>query len=95
MITPLYDRIVVERVEAEKITSGGIYIPDDSQEKPCEGIVRAVGKGRLMDNGDRAPMEVSVGDKVLLNKYSGTLIEYEGVEYLIMHEDEPLAVMEN
>jgi chaperonin GroES len=95
MITPLYDRIIVKRTEAEEITEGGIIIPDDSREKPCEGTVVAVGKGRLGDSGNIIPLEVVEGDKVLFSVYSGVEMLHEGEELLIMREDELLAVMED
>lgn len=95
MIKPLYDRIIVKRTEAEEVTEGGIIIPDNSKEKPCEGIVIAVGKGRLGENGNIIPMEVVVGDKVLFSVYGGVEMAHNGEELLIMREDELLAVIED
>lgn len=91
-LTPLADRILVRRIEEdEQKTSGGIIIPDTAKEKPQEGEVIAVGKGRLLDSGERQPVDVAVGDKVLFGKYSGTEVKYEGDEYLILREDDILA----
>lgn len=93
-LTPLGDRILIERLEDdEETTSGGIIIPDTAKEKPQEGEVIAVGKGRLLDNGNRQPIDVEVGNKILFGKYSGTEVKYEGVEYLILREDDILAKM--
>lgn len=91
-LTPLGDRILIKRLEDdEETTSGGIIIPDTAKEKPQEGEVMAVGKGRLLDNGSRQPIDVEVGNKILFGKYSGTEVKYEGVEYLILREDDILA----
>jgi chaperonin GroES len=95
MIKPLYDRIIVKRTEAAEVSKGGIIIPDDSREKPCEGIVVAVGKGRLGESGNIIPMEVLEGDKVLFSVYSGVELAHEDRELLIMREEELLAVMED
>ena len=93
-LTPLGDRILIKRLEDdEETTSGGIIIPDTAKEKPQEGEVIAVGKGRLLDNGSRQPIDVEVGNKILFGKYSGTEVKYEGVEYLILREDDILAKM--
>ena len=93
-LTPLADRVLVKRLEEEEQkTSGGIIIPDTAKEKPQEGEVVAVGKGRLLDNGERQPVDVAVGDKVLFGKYSGTEVKYNGIEYLILREDDILAKM--
>jgi len=93
-LTPLGDRILIKRLEDdEETTSGGIIIPDTAKEKPQEGEVMAVGKGRLLDNGSRQPIDVEVGNKILFGKYSGTEVKYEGVEYLILREDDILAKM--
>lgn len=91
-LTPLADRVLVERIEeqAEK-TSGGIIIPDSAKEKPQEGLVRAIGSGRVKDNGERQPIDLEVGNKVLFGKYSGTEIKFEGNEFLILREDDILA----
>ena len=93
-LTPLGDRILIKRLEDdEETTSGGIIIPDTAKEKPQEGEVIAVGKGRLLDNGNRQPIDVEEGNKILFGKYSGTEVKYEGVEYLILREDDILAKM--
>jgi chaperonin GroES len=93
-LTPLGDRILIKRLEDdEETTSGGIIIPDTAKEKPQEGEVIAVGKGRLLDNGNRQPIDVAVGNKILFGKYSGTEVKFEGVEYLILREDDILANM--
>ena len=93
-IRPLYDRIIVKRVEAETQTKSGLYIPDSAKEKPIEGEVIAVGNGKVTDNGDVRPLEVKAGDRVLFGKYSGTEIKLEGEERVILREDEVLAVIE-
>ncbi len=91
-LTPLGDRILIRRTEEdEQTTSGGIIIPDTAKEKPQEGEVIAVGKGRLLDDGDRQPIDVAVGDKILFGKYSGTEVTYENEELLILREDDILA----
>jgi chaperonin GroES len=91
-LTPLGDRVLVQRPsEEEQTTSGGIIIPDTAQEKPQEGEVVAVGDGRLLDNGDRQALNVETGDKILFGKFGGTEVEYEGTEYLILREDDILA----
>lgn len=94
-IKPLYDRILLERVEKEEKSAGGIIIPDTAKEKPQHGIVRAVGEGKFDDNGERVPLQVSEGDKVLFGKYSGTEITLQGKEHIIMQEDEILAIIED
>ena len=91
-LTPLGDRILIRRTEEdEQTTSGGIIIPDTAKEKPQEGEVIAVGQGRLLDNGDRQPVDVAAGDKILFGKYSGTEVAYENEELLILREDDILA----
>jgi chaperonin GroES len=90
-LRPLDDRIVVERVEAEETTAGGIILPDNAKEKPQRGKVVAVGAGKLLDSGERATPDVEVGDQVLFGKYSGTEVQVEGAEYLIMRESDILA----
>lgn len=94
-IRPLYDRIVVKRIdsEAEK-TSGGLYIPDTAKEKPQEAEVVAVGKGKRLDDGKVVALDVQAGDRILFGKYSGSEIKIDGVEYLIMREDEVLGIVE-
>ena len=93
-LRPLNDRILVKRVAEESTTKGGIIIPDTAKEKPAEGIVEATGNGKLSDDGKRVPVEVNVGDRVLFGKYSGTEAKIEGEEYLIMREDDILAIIE-
>jgi chaperonin GroES len=90
-ITPLYDRILVKRLEEEEQKIGGIIIPDTAKEKPQEGEVIAVGAGRVLENGERQAPDVKVGDKILFGKYSGTEVKYGDEEYLIMREDDILA----
>ena len=92
-IRPLQDRILVQRVEEETTTKGGIIIPDTAKEKPAEGKVVAVGNGKLGDDGKRVPLELKVGDRVLFGKYSGTEVKIDGEEYLIMREDDVLGVV--
>ena len=93
-IRPLQDRILVQRLEEEEKTKGGIIIPDTAKEKPAEGKVVAVGNGKLGDDGKRIPLEIKKGDKVLFGKYSGTEVKIEDKEYLIMREDDILGVIE-
>jgi len=93
-IRPLNDRILVQRLEQEEKTSGGIIIPDSAKEKPAEGKVIAVGNGKLNDAGQRVAMEVKVGDRVLFSKYGGTDVKLDGEDYLIMREDDILGVVE-
>ena len=92
-IQPLADRIVVKVLEAEEVTKGGIVLPDTAKEKPQEGEVIAVGNGKILDNGTKVPLDVKAGDKILFGKYSGTDIKLDGEEYLILREDEVLAVI--
>ncbi|MDY6904937.1 MAG: co-chaperone GroES [Thermodesulfobacteriota bacterium] len=91
---PLQDRILVKRVEEETKTKGGIIIPDTAKEKPIEGKVMAVGKGRPGDDGKPIPLEVKKGDHILFGKYGGTEVKMEGTEYLIMREDDVLGVLD-
>jgi len=93
-LRPLQDRILVERVEEETTTKGGIIIPDTAKEKPAEGKVVAVGNGKVGDDGKRAPLEIKVDDRILFGKYAGTEVKIEGDEYLIMREDDVLGVIE-
>ena len=93
-IRPLHDRIIVERLEEETTTASGIIIPDSAKEKPMQGDVVAVGKGKKTEDGKVLPLDVKVGDKVLFGKYSGTEIKIEGKEYLMMREDDVLGVVE-
>lgn len=93
-IRPLNDKIVVKRLEAEEKTKGGIVLPDTAKEKPKEGIVKCVGNGKLLENGERASMQVKEDDRVIFSSYAGTEIKIDGEEYLIMNEDDVLAVVE-
>ncbi len=93
-IRPLQDRIIVKRVDEEETTKGGIIIPDTAKEKPQEGKVIAVGKGKLNDDGKIQPLDVKKGDKVLFSKYAGTEITIEGEDHLIIREDDVLGVVE-
>jgi chaperonin GroES len=92
---PLYDRILVERVESEEITKGGIIVPDTAKEKPQQGKVIAVGHGKRLEDGKLIPLEVKAGDTILFGKYSGSEIKVEGNEYLIMKEDDVLGLVES
>jgi len=92
-VKPLHDRVLVKRVEAEEKVKGGIIIPDTAKEKPLEGKVVAIGAGRLDDDGKRIPLEVKVGDRVLIGKYAGTEIKIDEVEHVIIREDEILGVI--
>jgi chaperonin GroES len=93
-IVPLNDKIVVERVEADEKTAGGIILPDTAKEKPKQGKVISVGEGKPLDSGKRAPFQVKVGDRVLFSSYSGNEVTLDGKEYLIMTEDDILAVVD-
>jgi len=93
-IRPLHDRVIVERVEEETKTAGGLFIPDSAKEKPQKGVIIAAGKGKKTEDGKLLPIDVKVGDQVLFGKYSGTEIKLDGKEYLMMREDEILAVIE-
>jgi chaperonin GroES len=93
-LRPLQDRIIVERVEEESKTKGGIIIPDTAKEKPAEGKVVAVGNGKVGDDGKRIPLEIKEGNRILFGKYSGTEVKIEGQEYLIMREDDVLGIIE-
>ena len=92
-IKPLHDRVVIKRMEEEKLSAGGIVIPDSATEKPIKGEVVAVGTGKVFDNGQLRPTQVKVGDKVLFGKYSGTEVKLDGVEYLVVKEDDLFAVL--
>lgn len=93
-IRPLGDRILVKRIKEEENTKGGIIIPDTAKEKPQEGKVVAVGKGKLNEDGKLIPLEVKAGDKILFGKYSGSEIKLEGEEHLILREDDVLGIIE-
>ncbi len=91
---PLQDRILVERVEETEKTKGGIIIPDTAKEKPAEGKIIAMGNGRTGDDGKLIPMDLKVGDTILFSKYGGTEVKFDGVDYLIMRQDDVLGVVE-
>ena len=92
-IKPLNDKILVKRLEAEEVTKGGIVLPDSAKEKPKEGTVLALGDGKLLDDGQRALFQVKVGDRILFTSYAGTDIKIDGEEYMILSEDDILAVV--
>ncbi|MBI3008419.1 MAG: co-chaperone GroES [Candidatus Omnitrophica bacterium] len=92
-IQPIGDRVLIKAMEAEEKTKGGIVLPDTAKEKPQEGKVIAVGKGKLMEDGSIKPLEVKVGDKILYGKFSGTEVAYKDEEYLIVREDDILAII--
>ncbi|WP_099157740.1 co-chaperone GroES [Virgibacillus ndiopensis] len=93
MIKPLGDRVVIELVEQEEKTASGIVLPDSAKEKPQEGKVIAVGSGRVTDNGEKVALEVTEGNRVIFSKFAGTEVKYEGTEYLILRENDILAVI--
>ena len=93
-IKPLYDRILVKRLEEQEKTAGGLFIPDSAKEKPLEAVVVAVGQGKVQDDGSIRKLEVKTGDKVLFSKYSGSDIKIDGTEHLILREEDVLAVLE-
>ena len=93
-VKPLHDRVIVKRIEEEAKTKGGIIIPDTATEKPVEGVIMAVGDGKVTDDGKKIPLEVKAGDKVLFGKYAGTEIQIDGEEHLIMREDDIIAIVE-
>jgi chaperonin GroES len=93
-IRPLHDRVVVKRWEEEKTSPGGIVIPDTAKEKPIKGEVVAAGTGKLLDNGQVRALDVKVGDKVLFGKYAGTEVKVDGIEYLMLREDDIMGVFE-
>ena len=93
MLKPLGDRIIIELVESEEKTASGIVLPDTAKEKPQEGKVVAVGTGRVLENGERVALEVSVGDSIIFSKYAGTEVKYDGNEYLIVRENDILAII--
>ncbi len=92
-VTPLRDRILVKRLEEKEVVKGGIIIPDTAKEKPMEGEVIAVGNGKILDNGQKVPMEIKAGDRILFGKYSGSEIKIDDQEFLIMREDEVLGIL--
>ena len=93
-IRPLHDRVVIRRMEEERTSAGGIVIPDSATEKPAQGEVVAVGKGKILESGDVRPLDVKVGDEVLFGKYGGTEVTVEGEDLLVMREDDITAVVE-
>jgi chaperonin GroES len=93
-IRPLHDRLLVERLEEKEVKKGGIIIPDTAKEKPQEAKVIAVGSGRVTDEGKKIPLDVKAGDKILFGKYSGSEVKIDDKEYLIMREDDVLAILE-
>jgi len=93
-IRPLHVRVVIRRMEEECTSSGGIVIPDSATEKPIQGEVIAIGKGKLLDSGDVRPLDVKVGDRVLFGKYSGTEVKLDGEEVVVMREDDIMGVIE-
>jgi chaperonin GroES len=92
---PLQDRVIVKRIEEEEKTKGGIIIPDSAKEKPQEGKVIAVGKGKMLEDGKVIPLDVKVGDRILFGKYSGTEVKIDGEEHLIMREEDILGIIES
>ena len=93
MIKPLGDRVIIELVEQEEKTASGIVLPDSAQEKPQEGKVVAVGSGRVNDKGEKVALEVAEGDRIIFSKFAGTEVKYEGTKYLILREDDILAIV--
>jgi chaperonin GroES len=93
-IRPLHDRVIVRRMEEERKSSGGIVIPDSATEKPVQGEVIAVGKGKILDNGEVRPLDVKKGDKVLFAKYGGTEVKIEGEELLVLREEDIMGIIE-
>ena len=94
-IRPLYDRVLVKRMEEETTSAGGIVIPGSAAEKPMRGEIIAAGKGKRLESGEIVPLDVSVGDTILFGKYSGTEVKVDGTEYLVMREDDIMAVLES
>ncbi|VFM97794.1 MAG: chaperonin GroES [Candidatus Kentron sp. G] len=93
-VRPLHDRVIIKRIEEERTSPGGIVIPDTATEKPIQGIVIAVGNGKIMESGEARPLDVKVDDKVLFGKYSGTEVKVDGDELLVMREEDIMAVIE-
>ena len=93
-IRPLHDRVIIKRLEEERISAGGIVIPDSAAEKPIQGKVIAVGKGKILEDGNVRPLDVKVGDNILFGKYSGTEVKVDGEELLVMREEDVMAVIE-
>ena len=93
-IRPLHDRVIVKRLEEERVSAGGIVIPDSAAEKPVQGKVVAVGKGKILEDGTVRPLDVKIGDKILFGKYSGTEVKVDGDELVVMREEDVMAVIE-
>lgn len=93
-LRPLHDRVIIKRMEEERLSAGGIVIPDSATEKPARGEVVAVGNGKILDNGESRALDVKVGDTVLFGKFSGSEVKVEGDEYIVMREEEIMAVVE-
>ena len=93
-LRPLHDRVIVKRLEAETKSAGGIVIPDSATEKPIKGEVIAVGNGKILDDGKVRPLDVKVGDKILFGKYSGTEVKLDGTEYVVMREEDIMAIFD-
>ncbi len=93
-LRPLHDRVIVKRMEEERLSAGGIVIPDSATEKPVRGEVLAVGNGKILENGEKRDLDVKAGDKVLFGKYSGTEVKVDGEELLVMREEDIMAVIE-
>jgi len=94
-IRPLYDRLIVERVEEIGMSTGGLYLPETAKEKPSEGVVLAIGQGRLGDDGEVRPLAVAVGDRIAFGRYAGTEIKIDGEDRLVLREDEVLGIVES
>ena len=92
-VRPLHDRLIVQRIEEKETVKGGIIIPDTAKEKPQEGKVIAVGNGKILENGTKVPLDVKAGDKILFGKYSGSEVKLDDKEYLIMREEDVLAIL--
>ena len=93
-IRPLHDRVIVKRLEEERVSAGGIVIPDSAAEKPVQGKVIAVGKGKILEDGNVRPLDVKVGDKILFGKYSGTEVKLDGDDLVVMREEDVMAIIE-
>ena len=93
-LRPLHDRVIVKRMEEERMSAGGIVIPDSATEKPVRGEVLAIGNGKILDNGEKRALDISVGDAILFGKYSGTEVKVDGEELLVMREEDIMAVIE-
>nr|VFK24217.1 MAG: chaperonin GroES [Candidatus Kentron sp. MB]VFK30581.1 MAG: chaperonin GroES [Candidatus Kentron sp. MB]VFK75310.1 MAG: chaperonin GroES [Candidatus Kentron sp. MB] len=93
-IRPLHDRVIIKRIEEERTSPGGIVIPDTATEKPIQGKVTAVGKGKILEKGEIRPLDIQIGDRVLFGKYSGTEVKIDGEELLVMREEDIMAIIE-